>query len=319
MVALVGPLRGFHVAQQRVHFGEGELAVGAHGAVAGHGGQQFMLGTLDHVAGVELGQFGQDRARQVDAIGLRQRHGGGADGQLAGADGVHVQAQGQQGVALGFGRGHFLRRGGEHQRDQQGLAFQSLVRHLGFQALVDHAFVGGVHVHDDQALGVFGQHIDAADLRNGAAQRPLVRVVQLVGFRGAEAHRERGRRGGHRWVRHAQGRQRVGRLIHFAVGRHHAGQVQVGERVDAGAGVRRWLISGAWPARPAALWGAVLHAGPGQGVLLVGRRGPGDGGGCGVSRVAGGGRICGVCRGGDRRVSTDGRHMRSIGFRLTGA
>ena len=250
---------------------------------------------------------------------MRQGHGRGADGQLAGANGVHVQPQGQQGVALGFSRGHFLRRGGEHQRDQQRLAFQPLVRHLRLQAFVDHAFVSRVHVHNDQALGVFGQYVDAADLRDGAAQRPLVRVVQFVGFRGAEAHRERGRRGGHRWVRHAQGRQRVGRLIELGVGCHHARQVQVGERVDAGAGVRRGLIGGSRPARPAALWRAVLHSGPGQGVLLVGRRRPSHGGGCGVRRVAGGRGIRCACRGGGRGVCTDGCDMRGIGFHLTGA
>ena len=40
---------------------------------------------------------------------------------------------------------------------------------LRFHALVNDAFVRGVHVHDDHAGGVFGQHVDAVDLRDGAA------------------------------------------------------------------------------------------------------------------------------------------------------
>ena len=35
MVALVRTVGGFHLAQQRIHFVDGELAVGAHRAVAG--------------------------------------------------------------------------------------------------------------------------------------------------------------------------------------------------------------------------------------------------------------------------------------------
>ena len=46
-------------------------------------------------------------------------------------------------------------------------------RPLVFQPLVDDALVGGVHVHHHQALGVFGQYINALQLRQRAAQRPV--------------------------------------------------------------------------------------------------------------------------------------------------
>src|SRR5690242_16513398 len=52
MVALVGTLGALHVAQQRVHLVERELAMGAHGAMAGHGGQDLVLRALDHAARV---------------------------------------------------------------------------------------------------------------------------------------------------------------------------------------------------------------------------------------------------------------------------
>ena len=73
VVALVGALGGFHLAQQRVHLVERELAVGAHRAVAGHGGQQLVLRALDHGAGVVLRQFGQHAARQFHRVALGQR------------------------------------------------------------------------------------------------------------------------------------------------------------------------------------------------------------------------------------------------------
>ena len=59
MVALVGALGALHVAQQRVHLVQCQLAVGPHGAVAGHGRQDLVLRTLHHAAGLVLGQFGQ--------------------------------------------------------------------------------------------------------------------------------------------------------------------------------------------------------------------------------------------------------------------
>ena len=43
MVALVGAVGGFHLAQQGVHFRQGEAAVGADGAITGHGGQDFVV------------------------------------------------------------------------------------------------------------------------------------------------------------------------------------------------------------------------------------------------------------------------------------
>ena len=37
VVALVAARGVLHVAKERIHFGQSELAAGAHGAVAGHG------------------------------------------------------------------------------------------------------------------------------------------------------------------------------------------------------------------------------------------------------------------------------------------
>ncbi len=72
VVALVGALGGLHLAQQGVHLVHGQAPVGAHRAVAGHGGQQFVLRPRQHRAGVHLGQLGQHAARQCGDVALRQ-------------------------------------------------------------------------------------------------------------------------------------------------------------------------------------------------------------------------------------------------------
>ena len=68
-----------------------------------------------------------------------------------------------------FSSGGFLQGGGEGGGNQQRLALHARGGQLRFHALVNDAFVRGVHVHDDHAGGVFGQHVDAVDLRDGAA------------------------------------------------------------------------------------------------------------------------------------------------------
>ena len=60
MVALVAARGVFHVAQEGVHFGQGELAAGADGAVAGHGGEDVVFVFFDGLAAADLGEFAQD-------------------------------------------------------------------------------------------------------------------------------------------------------------------------------------------------------------------------------------------------------------------
>ena len=72
MVALVGSFGGFHLTQQGIHFINGQLAVGAHRAMAGHGRQQFVLRALDHRASIMLGKLFEHAAGQVHRITLRQ-------------------------------------------------------------------------------------------------------------------------------------------------------------------------------------------------------------------------------------------------------
>ena len=59
MVALVAARCVFHIAQECVHFGQSQLAAGADGAVAGHGGEDVVFVFLDGLAAADLGEFAQ--------------------------------------------------------------------------------------------------------------------------------------------------------------------------------------------------------------------------------------------------------------------
>ena len=59
MVALVCTIRGFHLAQQGVHFFQAQLAVGTHCSMASHGGQHIVASALQHLVCLVLRQFCQ--------------------------------------------------------------------------------------------------------------------------------------------------------------------------------------------------------------------------------------------------------------------
>jgi len=42
MITLAAALSGFHIPQQGIHFRNTQLAVGAHGTMAGHSGENFI-------------------------------------------------------------------------------------------------------------------------------------------------------------------------------------------------------------------------------------------------------------------------------------
>ncbi|MCY1299620.1 hypothetical protein D9M70_491550 [compost metagenome] len=72
MVALAAALGVFHVPQQGIHLRLGEAAIGAHGAVTGHGPQKFVQMRLDTVAGAVFQQVGKHVAHQLRGLGLLQ-------------------------------------------------------------------------------------------------------------------------------------------------------------------------------------------------------------------------------------------------------
>ena len=122
MVALVGALGFFHLAQQGVHLVQRQFAVGADGAVTGHGGQNLVLSALDDRAGVVQSEFSQDTAGEFDGVahgqgGRHRAHGEGFRGK-----GADIQTQLQERVSAFLRGGDFQRGGCEGGGDEQGLA-----------------------------------------------------------------------------------------------------------------------------------------------------------------------------------------------------
>ena len=70
MIALRGALGDLHIPEQGVHFGNRQAAIGAHRAVAGHGGQQLVGMLLQALGGAEFAEIGQHVAQQLLHVGI---------------------------------------------------------------------------------------------------------------------------------------------------------------------------------------------------------------------------------------------------------
>ena len=121
MVALVGPFGSFHFAQQGVHLGQGEAAVGADGAVAGHGGEEFVAAGGDHFAGGEVAQFGEEGADEFADGGRGEEGRDAAHGKFLGAGGADLEAHAGEEVGVFLGAGHVLGADAEDSGDEQAL------------------------------------------------------------------------------------------------------------------------------------------------------------------------------------------------------
>src|SRR5258706_6386219 len=62
VVALTGAFGLLHLAQQGIHFRDGQRSVGAYGAVARHGAQQLVAALGQHAACAVLANVAQQRA-----------------------------------------------------------------------------------------------------------------------------------------------------------------------------------------------------------------------------------------------------------------
>ena len=162
MVALVAARGVFHVAQEGVHFGQGELAAGADGAVAGHGGEDVIFVFFDGLAAADLGEFTQDVFGERDDVGFAEHGGDGADGEGVAAHVGQFQSEACQCVGVvGEGGAFFVGRG-EGNGDEQALALQVAVfLPLAFHFFVVDALGGGVHVDEQQAVFGLGEDVDA--------------------------------------------------------------------------------------------------------------------------------------------------------------
>jgi hypothetical protein len=153
VVALVGALGLLHLPQQGVHLVQRQLAVGAHRAVAGHGGQQLVAGAFDHVLASCCASSASTLRASSTAIAVRQRGGHGAHASVLGRERRDLQAQRLQASACAASA---VATSAAWRRRWRGSAAAgcgwSPARPSGLQALVDDALVGGMHVDHDQAL-----------------------------------------------------------------------------------------------------------------------------------------------------------------------
>ena len=173
----------FHIAQEGVHFRQGEFPSGAYRTVAGHGGEDAVFPRFHRLRRADFGKFAQHIPRQLFHVGLAQHLRYGAHGDAVFTDGREVQAETAQFVAeIGQG-GHFAVPCGKGNGNEQRLAVQTaLFAALAFHFFVVHAFGGGVHVHQKQAVFGLGKDVDAEQLGDGEAQRVGVSAAFAVRF-----------------------------------------------------------------------------------------------------------------------------------------
>ena len=104
MVALAAPFGLFHLAQEGVHLFERETAVGAHRGVAGHGREQFVAMTGEHLARSIGLQILEDVACQRAGIGVVKQCRQRAYRQACLRQGCDLEPEGGEGVGI-VGRG----------------------------------------------------------------------------------------------------------------------------------------------------------------------------------------------------------------------
>ena len=161
MVALTAALGVFHVAQQAVHFRQGQAPVGADRAVAGHGAEQFVEMRLDTVAGAVFHQIRKHVADQSIGFGLLEQCRNLPDRQSFRTQALQFKTKSLKPRRMFFGAIGLALTDRQRLRHQQRLATETFAGHGDFQALVHDPLVGGMHVHQHQAMGVLGQDIDA--------------------------------------------------------------------------------------------------------------------------------------------------------------
>ncbi|MNQ06503.1 hypothetical protein D3C85_192580 [compost metagenome] len=171
MVALTAALGVFHVTQQTVHFRQGQTPIRTNRAVAGHGPEQLVQVRLNAVAGAELHQISQDVSDQPVGFGLLEQCRNLPYRQGFRAQTLQFKAQALEPGDMLLGAIGFTLTDGQGLRHQQRLAAQALTGHRHLQTLIHDPLVGGVHVHQHQALSVFRKNVDALELCQRITQR----------------------------------------------------------------------------------------------------------------------------------------------------
>ena len=142
----------------------------------------------------ELVQLAQHVARELARVGVLEHDRHRAHDEGGGRRGREIETDRQQRFALVFGGRDFQRLGVEHDRHQQRLHRDAFFVERELELLVHDPFVRGVHVDDDEPVGVLGEDVNARKLCKRRAERHLVRGgTHGLGF-GLRARRRRASR-----------------------------------------------------------------------------------------------------------------------------
>ena len=171
MIALSAALGVFHVAQQRIHFRKREPAMGTHGAVAGHGGEQLILVLADPRGVSVLDQVGKHIAHQGLRIAAAEDCGHLADRHLLRTDPLDDETKLSERGGRGFHLVCFALTDRKGRRHEQTLRANARIVAGLLHALVGDALVRCMHVDDHQPFGVLRKDVDPMQLSNRIAER----------------------------------------------------------------------------------------------------------------------------------------------------
>ena len=170
MVALPRALGGLHVAQQRVHLGQREAAVGLDRGAAGDVAEQGVRRRLEMMPAALLAQVGEHLAHQRPEVRVREQRRHGTHREPPRREHTDVEARSGEllrvvGEGLGVVRGDL-----DHHRLEQPL-HRGPGAELALHALVEHTLMRGVRIDQHQPRLALRQHIHAVQLRDGDAER----------------------------------------------------------------------------------------------------------------------------------------------------
>ena len=207
MIALIRAVCLLHFAEQRVHFIKVQNAVGTDCAVARHGGKNFVPMLLKHLRPAKLPEVIQNVADKLRSLVLNIRgdHSrNGTEREMLGRRRSDIEPEALKLGLMLLVRRHLKRIHGKNKRNQKLLRRDAGGIHLTLQFFVADPFVGRVHINNHKALAVFGEHINAADLRERAPERERIfvcrnrdtlRHLNAARMAGRRADGERRRRG----------------------------------------------------------------------------------------------------------------------------
>ena len=107
MVALICAFGDFHIAQESVHLGDGQAAIGTHRAVASHGAQELVALSFNYATGWVIGQILEQTPDQFNNIATCKQGRYAAHSQLTRSGSGNFKTQLSKTLLMVLDRGKF--------------------------------------------------------------------------------------------------------------------------------------------------------------------------------------------------------------------